>query len=332
MSSSETEVSQKYIHTFHLNFNDLVDTIKDSTHLSILLSKLSMKVSAHPTILSKNMFYEINNQFLFHFNENFDLYLTINDLVETDYFFSINWKISFSPTLELLYPSYCVYKNKLFISISLHNLKHDKAFFVLSYTENELKQTLTCFNQQKASLLLETKLLNFYYNILDKYLKTKQQLQSQKESRFISANFETASKYFLHAKICTSMMGEIVSYSQELIQKGSVIIYKNAQNKKCVIQVRKLDVTNNTMKLKFYIYEGTKTNQPNRELKVELYAVNLNDTFVTLTHNFFVKVPQQLIESLSLGKKKLLRKLGNIIEKTFKSNYSINKIGIMERH
>ena len=86
------------------------------------------------------------------------------------------------------------------------------------------------------------------------------------------------------------------------------------------------------MKIKCYIYEGTKANQPNRELKVELYSVNLNDTFVMLTHNFFVKVPQQLIDDLSRGKKRLLRKLGNIIERTSKSNYKINQVGIIERN
>ena len=125
------------------------------------------------------------------------------------------------------------------------------------------------------------------------------------------------------------MVGKLISYSQELIQKGSVIIYKNLQNVKCVIQVRKIDITNTTMKIKFYIYEGTKSNQPNRELKVELYSVNLNDTFVMLTHNFFVKVPQKLIDDLSLGKKRLLRKLGNIIERTSKSNHKINQVGFI---
>ena len=315
-----------------MNFSDLVDIIKDSTQLSILLSKLSMKVSTQPITLSKNMFFEINNQFLFQFNENLDLYLTIKDLIETDYFFCINWKITFSPILEISSPAHCESKSNLFISISLHYIKQNKTFFVMNYKGNEIQKTFSCLHEKKIKPVCENKLLNFYYQRLDKYLNMRRQFQSQKESKFISANFDTTSKYFLHSKICTSMIGKLISYSQELIQKGSVIIYKNSQNVKCLIQVRKLDLTNTTMKLKFYIYEGTKSNQPNRELKVELYSVNLNDTFVTLTHNFFVKVPQQFIDNLSFGKKKLLRKLGSIIEKTTKSNYTINQVGIIERN
>lgn len=315
-----------------MDFSDLVDIIKDSTQLSILLSKLSMKVSTQPISLSKNMFFEINNQFLFQFNENLDLYLTIKDLIETDYYFCINWKITFSPILEISSPAYCESKDNLFISISLHNIKQNKTFFILSYKGDELQKAFSRLNEKKIKPICENKLFNFYYQRLDKFLNLRRKLQSQKESKFISANFDTTSIYFLHSKICTSMVGKLISYSQELIQKGSVIIYKNLQNVKCVIQVRKIEITNTTMKIKFYIYEGTKSNQPNRELKVELYSVNLNDTFVMLTHNFFVKVPQQLIDDLSLGKKRLLRKLGNIIERTSKSNYKINQVGIIERN
>ena len=63
----------------------------------------------------------------------------------------------------------------------------------------------------------ENEFLNFYYQRLDKYLNTRLKLQSQKESKFISANFDTTNKYFLHSKICTSMIGKLISYSQELI-------------------------------------------------------------------------------------------------------------------
>ena len=329
MSFSEMEEFQKYIHTFHLNYYSLVNIIKDSTHLSILLNKLSMRISAHPSILSKNMFHEINNQFICHFEENINVYLTITNIVELDYYFSIKWKITSSPALQLIYPNYGISKDhQLFLTISLHNLGQDKTFFVFGFSGYNLNQTFRDLNNNNLKL---NKILQLSYQKLYKYLKVRFRIQSQREYKFINVNFDIAKEYFLHVKICTSLVGEIISYSEELIKKGSVVVYRNPHNVKCVIQVRKVEIKDNSMHLKFFIYEGTKSNQPHRELKVELFAVNVNDTFVILTHSFFKKVNKDRLDNVSLSKKKLLRKLSTIIEKTCKLNCSVNKVSIMER-
>ena len=116
MSTSERVVTQQFMHTFHLNYDSLVNIIKDSTSLNMLLNKLSMKIYVHPIMLSKNIFYEINNQFLLHFDEQRDLYLTIYDLVESDYYFYIKWKVTFPPLLEHLNN---ITKDHLFFTISI---------------------------------------------------------------------------------------------------------------------------------------------------------------------------------------------------------------------
>ena len=314
MSTSERVVPQQFMHTFHLNYDSLVNIIKDSTSLNMLLNKLSMKIYVHPIMLSKNIFYEINNQFLLHFDEQRDLYLTIYDLVESDYYFYIKWKVTFPPFLEHLNN---ITKDHLFFTISIHNLGQDNSFIVFQCGYHLIK-ILNCLYNNNLKLKLETKVVHCYYKILSDYLKKNFRIKSQKESRFINVNFDTTKQYFQHTKICISMMGQVISYSDDLIKKGSVVVYRNVQKLKCIMQVRKFDLKPNSMHVRIYIYEGTKSSQPHRELKIELYAVNSNETLVILTHYFYTKVTQDIIDNLSLGKRKLLKKLSNIIEKAFK--------------
>ena len=82
-------------YTFHINIHKLWSTIKDATRLSILISKLSPKIQAEPVVLSKNNYFEISNQFRVKYDNFLDLFFTISEIIETDYFCKINWLVSY---------------------------------------------------------------------------------------------------------------------------------------------------------------------------------------------------------------------------------------------
>ena len=97
----------------------------------------------------------------------------------------------------------------------------------------------------------------------------------------------------------------------------TIVVYKNTQNVTCIIQVKHCSIRKSKVNLIFSIFEGSNP-YPTRELKVELFNVNRGETFVVLTHNFLSEVTNEEITNLSFVKRKLLKKLGSIIEKSFK--------------
>ena len=160
-----------------------------------------------------------------------------------------------------------------------------------------------------------------YYTKLYNYFNTC--FQSNTESSIISAGFVVAKEYFLNSKVCTNMMGEYVSSTEERVKKGTIVVYiNNKDNKKWLIHVRHCLVKKNSCFLIFFIYEAHHSMYPQRELRVELFSVNDNETFVVLTHNFLKPLSKEEIHNLSMSKKKMLKKLGSVIEKSFKMNYS----------
>ena len=310
-------------YTFHINIHKLWNTIKDATRLSILISKLSPKIQAEPVVLSKNYYFEISNQFRVKYDNFLDLFFTISEIIETDYFCKINWLVSYPKIFQsFLYEeskNQDQFKNEkpIHLIIYLHKISHDYTFFISQFegVNNIFKMRNKIINRNPNNMEIQ-----LYYHAIEKCLEKKYMFQSQIESKIISANFDMTKDYFLNSKVCTGMMGEILSCSDEIIKKGTIVVYRNNLMKKCIIQVRQCMIKNKKTCLIFAIYEGNSCSFPTRELRVELYSVNKNETFVALTHNFLKEITDEEIENLSRGKKKLLKKLGYIIEKSFNNN------------
>ena len=298
---------------FPLPLDKLWSFIKDPSKFSLITNNIVPGVFINPLKLSKNRFLEINNQFLIEIDEQIEITFTIINIVETDYFCSMKWNISTNLNTNTF---------NLIVNLSIIDCQH--TLYGLSYTKSSDSELQTALPLTLSILTHKRFDIYVYYTKLDMYLKTS--FQSNTESSIISATFVVAKEYFLNSKVCTKMMGEYVSSTEERVRKGTIVVYINSKdNKKWLIHVRHCLVKKNSCFLIFFIYEAHHSAYPQRELRVELFSVNDNETFVVLTHNFTKPISKEEIQKLSISKKKLLKKLGSVIEKSFKINYPETK-------
>lgn len=320
-------------YTFQIHLEKLWNIIKDTTRLSELISKIHPKWHTEPITISNSLFYEESNQFKIKLNHVFDLFVTIDEIVESDYYCKIKWKISYPDIFrvmmmngnkELIDNNQFERKNDVTFVINLHKISDKQTYFVSEF--DDIKDLMKMHQQiMKLSSNSENK-IQLYYKVIDKCIQKTYMFNSQTESRIISATFAMAKNYFINARVCTGMMGKIISFTDEIVKKGTIVVYKNTQNVTCIIQVKHCSIRKNKVNLIFSIFEGSNP-YPTRELKVELFNVNRGETFVVLTHNFLSEVTNEEITNLSFGKRKLLKKLGSIIEKSFKlESQSVNGI------
>ena len=311
MSIENEKLFKSFI--FPIPFDKLWSFVKTPSKYSLITNNISPGVFINPLTLSKNKFIEINNQFIIEIDEQLEITFTILNIIETDYFSRIKWNI----TTNINTTSF-----NLIISLSVIDNEH--TLYGLSYSSSSNKESKS--NEPFVLSILVHKRFDIYlyYTKIYNYFNTS--FQSNTESSIISAGFVVAKEYFLNAKVCTKMMGEYVSSTEERVKKGTIVVYINSNdNKKWLIHVRHCLVKKNSCFLIFFIYEAHHSMYPQRELKVELFSVNDNETFVVLTHNFLKPLSKEEIHSLSMSMKKMLKKLGSVIEKSFKMNYS--KIG-----
>lgn len=318
---------------FQIHLEKLWNIIKDTTKLSELISKIHPKWHTEPITVSNSLFYEESNQFRIKFNHVFDLFITIDEIIESDYYCKIKWKISYPDILrvmmmnenkEVINNNQFERKKDVFFVINLHKISDKQTYFVSEF--DGVKELMKMYQQMLKLSNSENK-IQLYYKVIDKCIQKTYMFNSQTESRIIAATFSMTKNYFINAKVCTGMMGKLISFTDEIVKKGTIVVYKNSQNVTCIIQVRHCTIRKNKANLIFSIFEGSNP-YPTRELKVELFNVNRGETFVVLTHNFLSEATNEVIANLSFGKKKLLKKLGSIIEKSFQleSCQSINGI------
>jgi hypothetical protein len=294
---------------FPIPFEKLWSFVKSPSKYSLITNNIAPGVFVNPLTISKNKFIDINNQFIIEIDEQIEITFTILNIIETDYFSRIKWNITTNiNTISLT----------LIISLSIIDDEH--TLYGLSYLpSNKESKSNEPF---VLSILVHKRFdIYLYYTKIYNYFNTC--FQSNTESSIISAGFVVAKEYFLNSEVCTNMMGEYVSSTEERVKKGTIVVYINSKdNKKWLIHVRHCLVKKNSCFLIFFIYEAHHSMYPQRELKVELFSVNDNETFVVLTHNFLKPLSKEEIHSLSMSKKKMLKKLGSVIEKSFKMNYS----------
>ena len=293
---------------FPLPLEKLWSFIKDPSKFSLITNNIIPGVFVNPLKISKNKFLEINNQFLVEIDEQIEITFTIITIIETDYFCSVKWNISTN-----------ISTHSFNLIVNLSTMDDQCTLYGLSYTSSNNEANI--YELFPLSVLARKRFdVYSYYTKLDNYLNTS--FQSNTESSIISAKFVIAKEYFLNSKVCTKMMGQYVSSTEERVRKGTIVVYINSKdNKKWLIHIRHCLVKKNSCFLIFFIYEAHHSAYPQRELRVELFSVNDNETFVVLTHNFIKPLSKEEIHSLSVSKKKMLKKLGSVIEKSFKMNY-----------
>ena len=301
---------------FPIPFEKLWSFVKSPSKYSLITNNIAPGVFVNPLTLSKNKFIEINNQFIIEIDEQIEMTFTILNIVETDYFSRIKWNITTN-----------INTNSFNLIISLSIIDNEHTLYDLSYSSSSNKESKS--NEPFMFSLLVHKRFDIYlyYTKIYNYFNTC--FQSNTESSIISAGFAVAKEYFLNSKVCTKMMGKYVSSTEERVKKGTIVVYINSKdNKKWLIHVRHCLVKKNSCSLIFFIYEAHHSMYPQRELRVELFSVNDNETFVVLTHSFLKPLSKEEIHSLSMSMKKLLKKLGSVIEKSFKKNYSETGISL----
>lgn len=307
MSIEEEKAFRSFI--FPIPFEKLWSFVKSPSKYSLITNNIAPGVFVNPLTLSKNKFIEINNQFIIEIDEQIEITFTILNIVETDYFSRIKWNITTN-----------INTSSIHLTISLSIIDNEHTLYGLSYSSSNKESKSN--EPFVLSILVHKRFdIYLYYTKIYNYFNTC--FQSNTESSIISAGFVVAKEYFLNSKVCTNMMGEYVSSTEERVKKGTIVVYiNNKDNKKWLIHVRHCLVKKNSCFLIFFIYEAHHSMYPQRELRVELFSVNDNETFVVLTHNFLKPLSKEEIHNLSMSKKKMLKKLGSVIEKSFKMNYS----------
>jgi hypothetical protein len=311
---------------FDIPFNTFWLFLKNPSKYGLITSNIYPGVFVNPIKISKNKFTDIHNEFSIHIKNKIVVTFLTQDMIETDYFCQIKWILKSNIEDEPLH-----------ITATINNISDKQTLYSLTLSTKKNKQNILIndtnnnitFEEEKLDSLL--KLTHKYFNVYSYYVQLdnviKTIFQTQTETNLISANFDLTKEYFLNARVCTQMMGEIISTTDERVKTGTIVVFisKN-NNKKCIIQVRQCLIKKRSCVLIFYIYEANYSSYPTRELRVELFSVNDNETFVSLTHNFIKPISTEEMNYLSFAKRRLLKRLGSVIEKTYKLNYSNEKI------
>lgn len=306
------------IFTFNQAYDSIWEIISDAIKVNSILAKIFPIFRAEPIQITKVPPGHILNKFLLIINGRIKIYFNMVEQIETDYFSMIIWEISQQE--ELLNPKNDPIKyedpnRKAKIRITIQKTSYKQTFFTFSCS-NFIIDKRACAQRKTEDMKM-----NLYLTYLDKSLsKFYSKIQTQREDKLIHSGLNFCLQFFMKVKACAVLVGNLISLTDEIIKKGTIVKYKNKKNMDCLLQVRKFLLEENRFITNLWIYEGgmVLSGQPSREVKAEFYNVNKDETFVILTHYFVKRVTKDDIEFMKNLKKNLLNKLGHFIEKAWK--------------
>ncbi|MCQ2816873.1 MAG: hypothetical protein MJ252_06380 [archaeon] len=302
------------IFTFNQAYDSIWEIISDATKVNTILAKVFPLITK-PIQITKVPPGHVFNKFVLIFNGTIKIYFNMLKLIETDYFSSIIWEISQNEK-ALDGGGIINDSTKAKIVVNIHKAAYKQTYFTFVCSNIVLNK----IDNSGIKRRNEEIKINYYFTLLDQTITKYNKIQTQREVRLIVSDFKLALEFFLNTKICIGMAGTIISFSNEKFQKGTTIKYKNSKNIECLIQVIKCSFGDKQYYSKLYISEGNDitTGKVSREIKVEMYSVNHEETYVVITHYFGVRVPKEEIEYISTLKRNLLNKLSHYIEKTWR--------------
>lgn len=295
-------------HVFHKPMNLIWTIIRDFKLVNQLPESIKKNVSQEPIFSIGNNSYEQGAVFYYHFKNGDDLYYTVEECYETDYTTKIQWKITNTQAAAFS----CVK------TITLTYIDDYSTLLICRYSfEYDTTMKNIIFESEKSRK-------QYYYN-LEKGIAVKKFLMTNYAGIKINANFSIVKQFLETPQIVFAVKGKLIRSTNKEVKKGTILIGKIETNldlfRKCGKEyeinaiIHKISSHKEFYAVRLFLSNNTNALLPNRELIIQLYYLNDNQSYVVMRHNFNCEIGENQKRFLNDFKEKFLVKFKAIVEK-----------------
>lgn len=317
------KISEEVItsHIFYKSIETVWNVIKDTSLVNNIISSLKLNLVNEPVLLNSNSSYEVNSTFFFYVNKHHKLLYTVKEVIETDYYFKISFKVYSSIDKD----------NPIIKTIHLHYLGPSTTKLThITYTIINKAEKKEYDNVKDKEVALNKTIFAY----IDRTISNKEHLKTQVEGMRFKVNIATFMKVtnnFGKGSILMDLGYQCKSFPvRSGVCINSSIINKHFSqrkfNMKLEVEFIKVNKRGMTAKINIYDIQDNSSNSSdsdvcergnlfaNKFIIAELSMINHKETYYSLRHQFYECIDKKTLLFVSQNKKYFLSKLKQVVE------------------
>ena len=229
----------------------------------------------------------------------------IENIISTDYYCCISFIGYFSDLKSL----------KFFYDLNFFYEGDKTEFQSIYYIPKNYKQLL--FEK-------EENIRQIYYSFIDKFIELKNFKKIFTESIYLDGDSEIARKIIKNSKIFFESFGEVISFTNLIMEKGTQIIVNTNRKEKTILKFNIIKVATlpNCIKIKIKIFNDKNSIINDSIIYLELYSIFTNKSIVNFKIFFHGEIYDELYKKIKFILNKIKNNLTYILNKLEEKNHN----------
>ena len=229
----------------------------------------------------------------------------IENIISTDYYCCVSFIGYFSDLKSL----------KFFYDLNFFYEGEKTQFHSIYYIPKNYKQLL--FEK-------EENIRQIYYSYIDKFIELKNFKKIFSESIYLEGDSEIARKIIKNSKIFFESFGEVISFTNLIMEKGTKIIVNTNKKEKNILifNILKVATLSDSIKIKFKIFNEKNAKINDSIIYLELYSIFINKSIINFKFFLNEEISDVLYKKIKFILNKIKLNLTFILNKLEEKNHN----------
>ena len=304
----ETNLVHQYI--FPYNYDKMLNIIKNIQTFGNLLNFIEGKIISDPILLKGQSNFAKNTYFFLRYKSLISLYMKVVDIIETEYFFKIHYKV-YKTSPKLLDFS---------LIFNLHNISDSSSYFTMIFNFPKIDLNPFFVNICKHAQI-------YYMNILNKDISKNKLFTFYNNMKVINIYFDFISSLCLHYNLFKLFFPSTKTLKNLTSEENNGILYENQRFKLTLKEKKTFERLPHNMQINvnsiqnlksqlLIIYHMEKYDEwyeyPHHAIYFFLKRISPNKTFCSMKTLFDFPVSEEFFGSIGNYAQRLIHNLEKV--------------------